>query len=64
MPKFQIKTTSGDTYTDGDREKFEFLGVNATLESYEHDGDYVVLNYSDGIAKSIPEAQIAHIVEA
>ena len=64
MPAFQIVTTNGDTFTDGDRTTFQFLGVHATLQDYDHSGDYVVLQYSDGITESIPEVHIRSIVNA
>jgi hypothetical protein len=63
MPTFQIVTTTGDTYTEGDRAKFDFLSVNATLEGWEASGDWVLLNYTDGITEAIPETHIRSITE-
>jgi hypothetical protein len=63
MPAFQIVTTTDDTYTEGDREEFGFLGITATLEGWEGSGDWVVLSYSDGITQAFPEAHIRSITE-
>ncbi|MGW6222237.1 hypothetical protein ACWF8U_20405 [Streptomyces olivaceus] len=64
MPKFQIITTDGDCYIDGRERRFDVFETFGTLESYGHEGDYVVLRYSDGIEDAIPESRIAHIITA
>jgi hypothetical protein len=64
MPKFQIVTTDGDSYVDGESRRFEVFETTETLEGFDHEGDYVVLRYSGGIDDAIPEARIAHIVTA
>ncbi|CUW31753.1 MULTISPECIES: hypothetical protein [Streptomyces] len=64
MPKFQIITTDGTSYVDGDERHFEALGATERLESCAYDGDFVVLQYSGGVTDSIPESRIAHVIEA
>ncbi|NEA52389.1 hypothetical protein [Streptomyces sp. SID10815] len=64
MPKFQIITTSGRSYGHGESRWFDMFSTTQTLESYDHEGDYVVLRYSNGIKDAIPEAQVAHIITA
>lgn len=62
MPKFQIVTTNGDSYVDGESHRFEPFETVETLQEFAYDGDYIELRYSGGIKISIPEAQIAYIV--
>lgn len=62
MPTFQIVTTDDQTRTQGDTEAFTALGhETATLESYEHEGDYVVLRYSQGLELAIHERHVRYI---
>lgn len=62
-PKFQIVTDEA-SYTEGSTEHFAFKSLGseyATLQSYEHEGDYVVLHYADGYRLAIPEHRIQYI---
>ena len=67
MPKFVIRTTSGDVYSEGQKAHFvpELAAIGAdseTLDSFECDMDCVVLHYGD-YTLTIPDARIAHIAE-
>ncbi|MEV4975534.1 hypothetical protein [Streptomyces scopuliridis] len=61
-PTFQI-VTDNRTYTQGDtHHAFTPLGRDAAyLESYEHEGDFLVLHYDDGLRLDIPEHRIQYI---
>ncbi|MBL3664488.1 hypothetical protein JL475_00310 [Streptomyces sp. M2CJ-2] len=63
-PAFQIITATGETYTGGDKREFAFLDRTETLADYDHDGDYLALEYSGGIVDWIPEAQILHVIDS
>lgn len=61
---FQIVTTDDQCHTKGRSElgTFRVLGHEAaTLESFEHEGDYVILCYSEGLRLAIPESRIKYI---
>ncbi|MGW2090035.1 hypothetical protein [Streptomyces sp. NPDC001880] len=63
-PTFQIVTTDSQAFTQGRSRvgTFADLGGEAPrLESYDHDGDYLELRYSDGFRQLIPEHRIKHI---
>ncbi|MCX4863477.1 MULTISPECIES: hypothetical protein [unclassified Streptomyces] len=63
-PTFQIVTTDNQAYTQGTSQRGTFIDLNGyapCLESYEHDGDYLQLRYSDGFRQLIPEHRIKHI---
>lgn len=62
-PSFQIITTDNRIYTEGDTDSFfKRLGQeSARLESYEHEGDFLVLHYKDGFRLDIPEHRIQYI---
>ena len=64
-PTFYITTTDDSYYLHGrTTAAFKDLGVDsAQLESYEHEGDFVVLKYTAGLHLLIPESQIQHIAE-
>jgi hypothetical protein len=62
-PKFQI-VTDKDSYAEGESEYFAFKDFGEryiTLQSYERDGNFVVLHYSDGYRLAIPEHRIQYI---
>lgn len=63
MADFQIVTTDGQAITEGETSfVFGDLGYDsARLQSFEHDGDYVVLHYEHGLELSIPEHRIKYI---
>lgn len=60
---FRIVTLT-TIYAEGEThlEAFDGLGADAPrLESYEHDGDYLTLHYTDGCNLLIPEHQVRYI---
>jgi hypothetical protein len=63
MNDFRIETTDGRHICKGDKNFTPLAEPRATLESFGHDGDFVVLTYTGGITVRIPEAQIAYIAE-
>lgn len=61
MASFEIVTEDG-SYREGDEAQFPYLNVGRVrLESYSHEGDYVVLHFEDGVNKAIPESRVQHI---
>ncbi|WP_445520474.1 hypothetical protein [Streptomyces sp. NEAU-174] len=61
MASFVIVTEDG-SYREGREASFPELNVDPVrLESYSHEGDYVVLHYEGGIKKAIPECRVQHI---
>ncbi|MEV6102642.1 hypothetical protein [Nocardia sp. NPDC051981] len=63
-PTFQIVTTDGQAHIQGRFQTGTFteLGGEAPrLESYEHDGDFLVLCYEHGFRQIIPEHRIKYI---
>ena len=63
MADFQIVTTDNQAHTEG-RSYFHFkdLGYDSVrLQSFEHDGSFVVLYFENGLELRIPEHRIEHI---
>ncbi|WP_326806683.1 hypothetical protein OHB04_02495 [Streptomyces sp. NBC_01775] len=59
-----VIVTDDDQYSKGTSRSFLELGVSEVrLGSYSHEGDYVVLNFEQGVEVSIPEARVVRIVE-
>lgn len=62
MAAFVIVTDDG-SYPEGHVASFSALSVDSVrLESYSHEGDYVVLHFEGGVDKAIPESRVQHIV--
>jgi hypothetical protein len=63
MADFQIVTTDDKALTEGHSySHFQDLGhVSARLQSFGHDGDYVVLSFEHGLKLEIPEHHIKYI---
>ncbi|MFF8910625.1 hypothetical protein [Streptomyces olivaceoviridis] len=63
MADFQIVTTDDQAHTEGHISfAFKDLGYDsARLQSFEHDGDYVVLHYEHGLQLNIPEHRIKYV---
>ncbi|MFD8088675.1 hypothetical protein [Streptomyces malaysiensis] len=63
MASFVIVTDDG-SYSEGDEASFPELSAGKVrLESYRHEGDYVVLHFEDGIDVAIPEFRVHRIVD-
>jgi hypothetical protein len=61
MTAFEIVTEDG-SYPEGHETSFPELNVGPVrLESYSHEGDYVVLHFEDGVNKAIPESRVRYI---
>ncbi|MEU3656430.1 hypothetical protein AB0E67_27210 [Streptomyces sp. NPDC032161] len=64
-PTFQIVTTDNEIYTQGRPETGRIFasldGDEPLLDSYEHDGDFLVLRYESGFLQLLPEHRIKHI---
>lgn len=65
MADFQIVTTDDQAHTEGTHSfAFKDLGYDSVrLQSFVHDGDYVVLQYEHGLELSIPEHRIKYIAK-
>lgn len=62
MASFVIVTEDG-SYPEGHEMSFPELSVGRVrLESYSHEGDYVVLHFEGGVDQAIPESRVQHIV--
>ena len=62
-PTFQVSTTEGQTYTEGDNNPFKFGSPAARLEGADADGDFVILKYTGGLEVAIPEHRIQYVAE-
>ncbi|MER7794858.1 hypothetical protein [Streptomyces sp. NPDC097640] len=62
MASFVIVTDDG-SYPEGHVTSISALSVTSVrLESYSHEGDYVVLHFEGGVDKAIPESRVRHII--
>lgn len=62
MASFVIVTDDGSC-SEGQEMSFPELSVDSVrLESYSHDGDYVVLHFEGGLELLIPESRVQRIV--
>ncbi|MFD5384303.1 hypothetical protein ACFWMG_04900 [Streptomyces sp. NPDC127074] len=62
MASFVIVTEDG-SYPEGEEMSFPELNVGRVhLESYRHEGDYVVLHFAGGVEMAIPESRVQRIV--
>lgn len=61
---FKVVTTDDQARIQGEEELYAFKTLQnetPTLESFEPDGDYVILRYSQGLRLAIPESRIKYI---
>ncbi|MFE9003127.1 hypothetical protein ACFYOY_13440 [Streptomyces sp. NPDC007875] len=62
MASFVIVTEDGSC-SEGEEMSFpELLVGRVRLESYSHEGDYVVLHFEGGVEMAVPESRVQHIV--
>lgn len=55
--------TDDDQFVEGARRSFPELGVSEVrLESYSHEGEFVVLRFSGGVHVALPETRVRRIV--